>query len=268
MSNEHIDFSLAELCIVAASEIFRDETPEVFATLIGTLPKLAGYLARQTFLPGMMMSDGIYYLAAEPVHVGPRSPDYEVKKEGRIGYERVFTIVAKGNRHAFVGPVQVDKYGQMNLSCIGNYSAPKVTMLGVRGLPGNTVNNRTSMFIANHNKRAFVEGEVDMVSGAGYNPTRYPGGKYPRGLDHRQIITNLCVLDFEGPDHAIRVRSLHPGVSFEEVQDNTGFDLIKPDGLFETVAPTQTQLDIIASFDPHNMRSKIFKDNPAGRRSA
>lgn len=260
------NYSLAELAIVAASETFRGETPEVFATLIGTLPKLAGYLARDTFLPGMMMSDGIYYLASEPVPLGPRG-DYQVKKEGRIGYERVFTIVAKGNRHAFVGPVQVDKYGQMNLSCIGDYAAPKVTMLGVRGLPGNTVNNRTSMFFASHNKRALVANEVDMVSGAGYNPARYPNGKYPRGLDHRQIITNLCVLDFEGPDHAIRVRSLHPGVTFEDVQENTGFELVRPDNIPETAAPTQAQLDIIAKYDPHNLRSYIFKNNPPGQRA-
>ena len=261
------DYTLAELAIAAASEIFRDETPEVFATLIGTLPKLAGYVARETFLPGMMMSDGIYYLAAEPVPVGPRG-DYDIKKEGRIGYERVFTVIAKGNRHAFVGPVQVDKYGQMNLSCIGDYAAPKVTMLGVRGLPGNTVNNRTSMFFASHNKRALVADEVDMVSGAGYNPRRYPNGKYPRGLDHRQIITNLCVLDFEGPEHAIRVRSLHPGVSFEEVQDNTGFDLVKPDNIPDTAAPTKGQLDIMAKYEPKNMRDYIFKDNPPGVRAS
>lgn len=261
------DYSLAELAIVAASEIFRDETPEVFATLIGTLPKLAGYVAKETFLPGMMMSDGLYYLAAEPVPIGPR-PDFQTKREGRIGYERVFTIVAKGDRHAFVGPVQVDKYGQMNLSCIGDYEKPKVAMLGVRGLPGNTVNNRTSMFFANHNTRALVADEVSMVSGAGYNPKRYPNGKYPIGLDHRQIITNLCVLDFEGPDHAIRVRSLHPGVTFEEVQKNTGFELVRPDNIPETAAPTQAQLDIIAKYDPHNLRTYIFKDNPSGRRAA
>ena len=266
MTDYTLDFSLAELAICAASEIFRDETPEVFATLIGTLPKLAGYIARETFLPGMMMSDGVYYLAAEPVPVGPRG-DYITKREGRIGYERVFTIVAAGNRHAFVGPVQADKYGQMNLSCIGDYAKPKVTMLGVRGLPGNTVNNRTSMFFSNHNTRALVSGEVSMVSGAGYNPARYPNGKYPKGLDHRQIITNLCVLDFEGPDHAIRVRSLHPGVTFEEVQENTGFDLIRPANIPETAAPTQTQLDIINKYDPHNMRAYIFKDNPPGVRA-
>ena len=261
------DYTLAELTICAASEIFRGETPEVFATLIGTLPKLAGYIAKETFLPGMMMSDGIYYLATEPVPVGPRG-DYQPKREGRIGYERVFDLIPKGNRHAFVGPVQVDKYGQMNLSCIGDYSAPKVTMLGVRGLPGNTVNNRTSMFFASHNKRAFVEDEVDMVSGAGYNPARYPNGKYPRGLDHRQIITDLCVLDFEGENHAIRVRSLHPGVSFEEVQDNTGFKLERPNNIPQTAAPTDAQLAIIRKYDPHNTRAYIFKDNPAGVRAS
>lgn len=260
-----MEFSLAELCIAAGADIFQDEHPECFTTLIGLVPRLGGSLAKKTFAPGLMMSDGEYYFAAEPVPVGKRG-NYVPKKEGTIGYERVFDLIPKGNRHAFVGPVQVDKYGQMNLSCIGDYARPKVMMLGVRGLPGNTVNNRTSMFFGNHNTRAFVSGEVDMVSGAGYNPARYPNGVYPRGLDHRRIVTNLCVLDFEGPDHAVRVRSLHPDVSFDEVQDNTGFDLVKPERLGETPAPTAEQLGIIAALDPHNLRAGIFQDNPAGRR--
>jgi len=261
------DYSLAELCICAGADIFWDEHPEAFTTLIGLVPRLGGSLAKKTFAPGLMMSDGEYYFVAEPVPVGKRG-NYVPEKEGVVGYERVFDLIPKGNRHAFVGPVQVDKYGQMNLSCIGDYDKPKVTMLGVRGLPGNTVNNRTSMFFANHNKRALVEGEVDMVSGAGYNPKRYPNGTYPKGLDHRRIVTNLCVLDFEGDNHAIRVRTLHPGVSFDEVQDNTGFDLIQPDNIKVTVAPSNEQLKIIDELDPHNMRANIFKDNPAGRRAA
>lgn len=260
------DFTLAELCICAGADIFRNEHPEVFATLIGLVPRLGGSLAKKSFLPGLMMSDGEFYFVSEPVPVGARN-GYVPKKEGRIGYERVFDLIPKGNRHAFVGPVQVDKYGQMNLSAIGDYANPKVTLLGVRGLPGNTVNNRTSMFFASHNKRALVEGEVDMVSGAGYNPARYPEGKYPPGLDIRRIITNLCVLDFQGSNHAIRVKSLHPGVSFEEVQDNTGFDLIRPNDISETPSPTREQLDIIAELDPHNKRAGIFKDNPRGRRA-
>lgn len=261
------DFSLAELCIAAGADIFRDETPEVFCTLIGLVPRLAGSLAKSTFLPGLMMSDGEYYFVCEPVPVGKRG-DYVPKKEGDIGYERVFDLIAKGDRHAFVGPVQADKFGQMNLSIIGDYAKPKVTMLGVRGLPGNTVNNRTSMFFPSHNKKALVAGEVDMVSGAGYNPDRYPGGKFPPGLDHRRILTNLCVMDFEGQNHAIRVRSLHPGVTFDEVQENTGFELLKAKSLGETPAPTSEQLEIIARLDPHNLRASVFKDNPPGRKAA
>jgi glutaconate CoA-transferase subunit B len=95
------DFSLAELCIVAGADIFRDETPEVFATLIGLVPRLAGSLAKKTFLPGLMMTDGEYYFVSEPVPVGPRN-GYQPKKEGQSGYERVVDLIAKGNRHAFV----------------------------------------------------------------------------------------------------------------------------------------------------------------------
>ena len=258
-------YSLAELCITVGAEIFRDETPEVFATLIGLVPRLAGSLAKKSFLPGMMISDGEYYFVSEPVPVGKRH-GYKPKKEGHIGYERVFDLIPHGNRHAFVGPVQVDRFGQMNLSTIGDYHHPKAVILGVRGFPGNTVNNRTSMFISNHNKKVFVSGEVDMVSGAGYNPDRYPDGKFPSGLDHRCIITNLCVLDFKGEKHSMRVKSLHPDVCFEEVQENTGFDLVKPAIIPITPAPTAEQLVIVAQLDPQNLRATIFKDNPAGER--
>ncbi len=261
-----MSYSLAELCITAGADIFREETPEAFLTLIGLAPRLAGSLAKKTFMPGAMMSDGEYYFVSEPVPVGKRE-GYQPKKEGRIGYERVFDLIPKGNRHAFVGPVQVDRFGQMNLSVIGDYHKPKAALLGVRGLPGNTINNRTSMFFPVHNTKALVSGEVDMVSGAGYNPDRYPDGKFPPGLDHRQIITNLCVLDFTGEKHAIKVKSLHPGVSFEEVQENTGFELQRDEQIPTTPSPTAEDLKIIEALDPHNLRAHIFKDNPSGERN-
>jgi len=76
-------------------------------------------------------------------------------------------------------------------------------------------------------------------------------------------------MDFGGPDHQIRVISLHPGVTFEEVQDNTGFPLAKiADEIPTTPAPTAEQLAIIAKVDPNNVRASVFKDNPAGDRKA
>ena len=256
-------FSLAELCICASAETFRGDG-ELMVTSIGLVPRLAASLAKATFEPGLMMTEGEAFLVAEPVPVGPRG-DYRPRIEGLMTYERVFDIIARGKRHAMVTPVQVDRFGQMNISLVGDYDRPKTALLGVRGYPGNTILNSNSMFVPSHDTRTFVEGEVDMVGGIGYNPDRWPGGKKPPFLDLRRIVSNLAVMDFGGDDHGIRVISLHPGVSFEEVQDNTGFALQRIEGLNETTAPTSEQLAVLAQLDPHNLRATVFKDNPPGR---
>jgi NAD(P)H-dependent flavin oxidoreductase YrpB (nitropropane dioxygenase family) len=120
-----------------------------------------------------------------------------------------------------IGPIQIDRWGQTNLSGIGDLRRPKVQMLGMRGLPGNSIHHANSMFVPNHSKRVFVEGEVDIVGGVGYNPARWPEGARRDSVDLRLIGTDLCVLDFGGPDHAIRVRSLTDqpfGVNFHMFQ--------------------------------------------------
>lgn len=261
------NYTLAELCITACAEAFRGDG-EVLASGIGLIPRLAASLAKSTFEPGLMMTDGEVYLVAEPVPVGPRN-GYKPKIEGIMTYEKVFDIVNSGQRHAMVGPVQVDRFGQTNISVIGDYNQPKAALLGVRGFPGNTVNHKNSMFVPNHSKRAFVEGEVDMVGGIGYNPARWPNGQKPKYMELVNIITNLCVMDFGGPNNAIRVTSLHPGVELDEVRDNTSFDLVIADDLGETAAPTEDQLKLIDTvLDPHNLRATVFKDNPQGDRRA
>jgi len=234
-------------------------------TSIGLVPRLAASLAKSTFEPGLMMTEGEAYLVSEPVPVGPRG-DYRPKIEGLMTYERVFDIIYRGKRQAMVTPVQVDRFGQMNISVIGEYERPKAMLLGVRGYPGNTVNNANSMFVPNHDRRTFVSGEVDMVCGIGYNPSRWPRGRKPEFLDLRRIVSNLAVMDFQGTANAIRVISLHPGVTFEEVQENTGFDLQRADGLSETPPPSTQQLKILQRLDPHNLRATVFKGDPPGRR--
>ena len=258
-------YSLAELCICSAAEAFRGDG-EVLATSIGLVPRLGAGLAKLTFEPGLMITDGEAYLVREPVPVGPRG-DYRPKIEGLMTYERVFDLIYKGKRHAMVTPVQVDRFGQMNISIIGDYERPKTALLGVRGYPGNTISNANSMFLPQHTTRAFVAGEVDMVGGIGYNPARWPNGQQPQHLDLRRIVTNLAVMDFQGPNHAIRVISLHPGVSFDEVQDNTGFELAAVPELSTTPAPTNTQLALIRErLDPHGLRAGAIPGNPPGAR--
>ena len=257
--------TLAEVCICCAAEAFRGDG-EVLATSIGLVPRLGAGLAKLTFEPGLMITDGEAYQVAEPVPVGPRG-GYKPKIEGLMTYQRVFDLIYKGKRHAMVTPVQVDRFGQTNISVIGDYQRPKTALLGVRGYPGNTVSNANSMFLPSHSKRSLVAGEVDMVGGIGYNPARWPGGVKPRFLDLRRIVTNLAVMDFQGPGNAIRVISLHPGVGLDEVRDNTGFELAVMDGVAATPLPTGEQLRLIRQrLDPHDLRAGAIPGNPPGVR--
>ncbi|OCC23631.1 ketoacid CoA transferase [Croceicoccus estronivorus] len=259
-------YSLAELVIVACAEAWRNDG-EVLATGIGPLPRLGAGLAKMTFNPVLQTTDGECWYTSEPVPPGKRATEPEL--EGLANYDRVFSALWSGKRHALVGPVQMDRFGQANISVIGDHDRPKVAMLGARGFPGNSVSHPNSFFFANHNTRAFVDGEVDFVCMAGYNPDRYVNGKPPEGLDLRIIVTNLCVMDFGGPDRRIRVVSLHPGVTFEEVQDNTGFPLARiANAIPQTPAPTAQQLELIARLDPNDMRATVFKGDPRGDRRA
>ena len=260
-------YTLAELCIAACAEAWRNDG-EVLATGIGLVPRLAAGLAKLTFNPDLMMTDAESVLVAEPVPVGPRG-NYQVKVEGWMPYLRTFDLLWHGRRHALVGPVQVDRYGQMNISAVGDHARPKASLLGVRGFPGNTLNHPNSLFVPNHSPRVFVAGEVDVVCSLGYNPARWPGGVKPADLDLRLCVTDLAVLDFGGPDHAMRVVSLHPGVTLEQVQAATGFPLQVEGVPPVTAAPTAEQLDIIRTrLDPRNLRATVFKGNPPGTRQA
>lgn len=259
-------FTLAELLIVAASEAWRDNG-EVLASGLGIIPRLGAGLAKLTHSPELLMTDSEAFLVEEPIPVGPRG-DYVPRYSGYMSFERVFECVWGGRRHAMVGPTQIDRWAQTNLSCVGDYRQPKAAMLGVRGLPGNSINHINSFFVPSHSPRVFVAGEVDMVSGVGFKPERWIDGVRRDLMDIRVAVTDLCVMDWQGPGNSPRVRSLHPGVSFEEVQEKTGFPLLKAEDLGETPHPTAAQLEIIRRLDPHDLRAAQLKGNPPGIRPA
>lgn len=255
-------FTLAELLIVAAAEAWRGDG-EVLASGIGVIPRLAASLAKLTHSPELLMTDAEAYLVEEPVPLGPRA-DLQPKFSGYLPFARVFDCVWSGRRHAMIGPIQIDRFGQTNLSAIGDLRRPKVQMLGMRGLPGNSISHKNSMFVPNHTPRVFVADEVDVVGGVGYNPRRWPEGASAAHLDLRLIVTDLCVMDFEGPQHAIRVRSLHPCVTLAQVREATGFALQAQEQPAVTAAPSDEQLAIIRRLDPHGLRAGVLKGDPPG----
>ncbi len=227
---------------------------EVLVTPIGLLPRIAASLAMLSCNTDIMMTDSEAFLLSTPNAVGARRSRRQAN-ESWMGLSRVFDNVWGGMRHITCGPSQIDCYGQANISMIGGkHDQPRVQMLGVRGFPGNSICHANTFLVLDHNRRVFVGGECDYVCTIGYNPARLPRGYSFADIDLRQIITNLCVMDFGGKDCAIRVRSLHRGVSIEQVCDNTGFQLQWPGEIPETSEPTEEQLQLIASIDPEGLR--------------
>ncbi|QNA86631.1 ketoacid CoA transferase [Sphingomonas sp. So64.6b] len=260
--------TLAELLIVACAEAWRG-AGEIVATGVGPVPRLAASLAKSSHTPELLMTDGEAFLVEEPVPIGPR--DYaHGRGTGYLPFSRFFdAAVWTGRRHAMVTPTQIDRFGQTNLSCLGGtYDHPKVQMLGARGFPGNSIHHPNSMFIPAHSPRVFVDGEVDMVSSVGYNPARRTPGANFGNVDLRLIVTDLCVMDFGGTDHAVRVVSLHPGVTLDQVRAATGFALETATEIATTPLPDEDELAIIARLDPHNIRGGILKGNPSAMREA
>lgn len=259
MSADAKDFTLAELCIAAAAEAWRD-AGEILASGLGVVPRLAASLAKSSFSPDLMMTDSECLLVTEPVPPGPRR-GYKPRVEGWLPFRKVFELLWSGRRHAMTMPTQIDRYGTTNISFIGtDPKKPKAQLLGVRGIPGNTINHPSSFFIPKHSTRAFVA-RVDMASGVGYEPARWQTGVRSDFVDLRLVVSNLAVLDFKGPGRTMRVKTLHPGVTIEQVRENTGFDLAVADDVRETSAPTAAQLRLLREvLDPNNLRAGVFAD--------
>jgi len=266
MSTPASDYSLAELMICANAQAYANDG-EVLVTGIGVLQRLAASLAMLTTNPGIMMTDSEAWILSTPNPVGKRPADFVQMNENWMGFSRIFDNVWSGRRHLTGGPTQIDRYGQANISAMGgDYQKPKVQMLGVRGFPGNSICHANSYMVPAHGKRVFIEGECDVVCTIGFNPERLPKGYSFDEIDLRCVYTNLGVFDFNGPNRQMQIVSLHPGVSVEEVIENTGFDVHVPAMIAVTKAPTEEQLAIIRQMDPHNLRSKQLKDNPPGVR--
>lgn len=251
------EFSLVDRIICAASDAWKNDG-EVLATGIGIVPRLAASISMLSSNPQLMMTDSEAWLVREPVPIGPRN-GYEIQCEGWMGFTRIFDNVWSGKRHAMVGPTQIDRFGQANISMIGSdYDKPRTMMLGVRGFPGNSISHANSFFVPNHSTKVFVQGEVDMVASVGYNAARLARGWSLDDIDVRTIFTNLAVMDFGGPQRQVRLCAVHPGVTVAQVQEATGFALHIPADVPETAAPTDNQLALLARLDPHHLRASVL----------
>ena len=245
----------ADVCAAAIADAFRDDG-EIFASPMGLLPMLGVRLAKLTSNPDLVISDGeSLFLAGVP----PLFATGDVV-EGWIPFRKVFDVVAYGKRHVMMGATQVDRHGNQNISAIGDWHRPRRQLLGSRGAPGNTVNNRTSYWVPKHSPRVFVE-RVDIVSGVGPQLARQAGPAAARFNDIHRIVSNLAVFDVTGPDDTLRLLSVHPGVTVDEVRAATGFELDVPSDVPTTREPTPEEQVIIREvLDPRGLRFKEVPD--------
>lgn len=155
----------------------------------------------------------------------------------------------------FGSAAQIDKYGNCNIVCIGDYHRPKVRLIGPINQPGHFSLFKREIIIVEHEKRNFVD-KVDFVSGVGYLDG--PGAREKAGLTQGGpclILTDKAIFDFDPKTKLARLRSIHPGVSLDDVTRNTGYthDWV-PGHVPETTPPTDEELRLIREvIDPRGV---------------
>ena len=254
-----IQVSRAEVCAVACAELFRN-AGEIMVSPMTTMASIGARLARLTFAPDILLTDGEARLLADTPAIGAPGA-----VEGWMPFGRVFETLAWGRRHVVMGANQIDRYGNQNLSAFGPLQHPTRQMFGVRGAPGNSINHATSYWVGNHSKRVFCDA-VDIVCGIGWDKVDPDNPAYRFANVHR-VVSNLGVFDFGGPGHTMRAVSLHPGVEPDEVRDNTSYEIHGLDGAERTRLATGEELEIIKRLDPKSLRDREVaapRDNRGG----
>ncbi len=248
-----VEISRAEVCVAACADVWR-HAGEVMASPFGTVPSLGARLAKRTFAPDLVLTDGEAALMVGAPPLG--TPADELVREAAMPYRTVFGVVWSGRRHIMMMASQIDRHGNQNLSAVGDWRRPKVQLIGARGAPGNSVNHPTSYWVPDHSPRTFVD-EVDVVCGVGYERAAWAGAAATRFHHLHRVVSNLAVFDFETPERRMRLRSLHPGVSMDDLRAASGFEPLVEGEVPWTRWPTPEELALIRDvLDPRGARER------------
>jgi glutaconate CoA-transferase, subunit B len=230
------------------------------------VPVASIMLARATHAPELVWLAGAVGLDAMPRRIPASTLEAPLWHRSAMymrQYDDFWSYVLNGRwlTKFCVRGAQIDRHGNANNSVIGrDYHHPKVRLPGSAGLGDmGSIGKRLIYWTTTHNPRTMVD-RVDFVTCAGW----LGGGDERRrvGLDGgpETVVTNLCVMDFEPDSKRMRLASVHPGVSVEQVQEATGFELLLPeDGPSETPVPTPEQVRLIREeIDPDGARLREF----------
>lgn len=263
-----MSYSPSEILAIAAARQLTGVT-SVFAGV--GIPLLSAVLAQRTVAPNLT-------IVVEGGMIGPqlipgRLPISTNEMRGAYraqmlsGITDTFLLAQRGFLDmGFVGGAQIDRYGNLNSSVVGSYQAPKVRLPGSGGANDIISLCRRVTVVTMHERRRFVP-RVDFRTSPGFldggNARKQAGLLFGRV---NRVVTHLGILGFDEETKAMRLESLHPGVSVEDLIGHTGFELLIPQEVAVTEPPTPLELDLLRSLDPDSKYLRSEAHPPASSR--
>ncbi len=246
-------YTKTELLAFVASRMLEDKK----SVFVGTgLPMIAAMLAQRTFAPKLL-------IIFEAGGIGPKPPVLPIS----VGDSRTFyKAVAASSMHdvmsqaqagyidyGFLGAAMIDKYGNLNTTIIGDWEKPRVRFPGSGG--ANDIGSfcfRT-IIIMRQDKNKFVD-KLDFITTPGYldGPDGRKKAGLPEGGPYR-VITQLGVYGFDNETKQIKLISVHPGVSIEEIKENSSMEIIIPSKVDVSPEPSDEDLKILREIDPFGL---------------
>lgn len=248
------DYTSSEIITVMSGRLLQ-EGHTVFAGI--GIPLLAATLAQRLDCPGLtiLFEGGTLGSFVVPGELPPSTNEQRCTRRANmlLSITDVLLLLQRGYVDVgFMGGAQIDRFGNLNSSFIGDPENPKIRLPGTGG--GNDISSLTRMIVTmKHEKRRFVE-KVDFITSPGYIDgynTRKEAG-LPTGGAFR-VVTDLALLGFHPETKEMKVESLHPGVTAEEVRDNTSFDILIDDNPQITDAPNEKELAVLRHLDPERL---------------
>ena len=241
-----MEYNPTELMACVASRVLEDNR----SVLVGTgLPIIASVLAQKLHAPNLL-------ILFEAGGIGPRIPTIPISVGDSRTFHRgvmaasmdyVMSLAQLGHvDYGFLGAAQIDRYGNLNTTVIGDHDSPTVRLPGSGG--ANDVGSlcHRTIILMRHDTRRFVE-ELDFLTTPGY--LTGPGAREEAGLPSDtgpyRVISQLGVMGFDSESKKMELVSVHPGVTVEDVVENTGFELVIPRTVNTTEPPRETELRLL-----------------------
>ncbi|MEX2703509.1 MAG: CoA-transferase subunit beta [Candidatus Baldrarchaeota archaeon] len=246
-----VKYSTIELMACVAARILEDRK----SVFVGTgLPMIAAMLAQRTHAPNLL-------IVFEAGGIGPQIPVLPIS----VGDSRTFyRAVAASSMHdvmmlaqagwidyGFLGAAQIDMYGNINTTVIGPWEKPKVRLPGSGGANDvGSLCNRT-IILMRQDARRFVE-RVNYITTPGYltGPGAREKAGLPEGSGPYRVITQLGVYGFDEETKRMKLLSVHPGVTIDDIKANSQFEILIPEEVSITEPPTKEELKILHEIDP------------------